>query len=54
MVIDEKGVTVVSGWFVVGAIVRPLIVPNGIRQCDGSVDHQDRSEEELQEKDGVL
>jgi hypothetical protein len=57
-VIDITGVVMVSGRFVVGMIVRGvprlLGVSNSIRQCDGSVDHQDRAEKDLEEKDGVL
>jgi len=58
MITDMTGVVVVSGGFAANIIVRGmpqfLVVSNSIRQCDGSVHHQDRTEKDLQDKDGVL
>lgn len=59
IVIGIKGVETVSSEFTLGMNIvrrmqRLLVVSKGVRQRDGSVDHQDRTEKDLQDKDRVL
>jgi len=59
VVVNMKGImAMLSGFHVVSVMVRRmprvLVVPKGIQQRNGSVDHQDRAEKDLHDKYEVL